>query len=454
VIYELLVYFGGFFFTFVTLYYTIHLFLKKEFELISKKIEEWPKVAIIVPAYNEEKSIKESIFSLANLDYPKDKLKIIVVNDGSTDKTSFLAKEAAKEINKKHPQLVEVYDKENGGKASALNFGIKKVMNKVDYVVVLDADSVVEKDSLKKIVKRMESLPEEYAAAVSTMNVYKPETFHQRFAAVEYFMVNVFRKALSRANLLYVTPGPFSIYRIGFFKKHGFFNEKDITEDMEMGIRIRAKGYKIFYEDESLVYTISPPTFKTLWKQRLRWYLGGLDNYLKYIKALSKREKHIVLAIIIPFFIALPYLLALSYNYISNYVRPIYYFIKDIIILKTDYYYILKADIENFKLNFSFNFSVQDYFLMLFLIITFTYLFLSKKYIKFKDLSWFKSKAKFLFYIIVFVFLYFFYQTFFYLSVLYYKLFGKRLKFGGTIWENSLRNKLTKKLKSLRKLSL
>src|SRR3989344_7550140 len=118
-------------------------FFEQKRELKNPKITKYYNVDVFIPAYNEEENIEKTIQSVLDLDYPKEKLKIVVIDDGSTDSTYNIAKRFEK-------QGVIVYTKKNGGKASALNYAIKR--SKADIVFSLDADSFVGKDNLKKMI--------------------------------------------------------------------------------------------------------------------------------------------------------------------------------------------------------------------------------------------------------------------------------------------------------------
>jgi len=236
-----------------------------------KPPKKLPKVSILVPAYNEEKTIASTLKSLLNLDYPKDKLEIIAINDGSTDKTL--------EIMKKFRKYgIKIIDKPNGGKASALNAGLKKA--KGEIIVCMDADSIVKRDALKKTIGYFND--PKVGAVASSLKVYKPKTFWQRMQAVEYFYNIFLRKVLALMDSVFVVPGPFGLYRREALERVGGWDEKNITEDMELTFRLQKAGYKIETCLNSIVYTKTPETFKRLIRQRVRWYRGFIITSREY----------------------------------------------------------------------------------------------------------------------------------------------------------------------------
>jgi len=258
------------FFVFFT-YLLFYLENRKKVFRDPKPPKKLPKVSILVPAYNEEKTIASTLKSLLNLDYPKDKLEIIAINDGSTDKTL--------EIMKKFRKYgIKIIDKPNGGKASALNAGLKKA--KGEIIVCMDADSIVKRDALKKTIGYFND--PKVGAVASSLKVYKPKTFWQKIQSVEYIYNIFLRKVLALMDSVFVVPGPFGLYRKEALERVGGWDEKNITEDMELTFRLQKAGYKIETCLNSIVYTKTPETFKRLIRQRVRWYRGFIITSREY----------------------------------------------------------------------------------------------------------------------------------------------------------------------------
>ena len=232
-----------------------------------------PLVSIIIPAFNEEKTLAKTIDSVLGLNYPENKLEIIIVNDGSKDDTLKIAKS----FSENHKNII-VIDKENGGKATAMNLGIK--VAKGEYVISFDADSMVTKDALKYALPYFSD--PKVMCVTPSMKVYNPKGIYQRVQSIEYDQGIFLRKAFSNINAIHVTPGPFSIYRKEFFDKYGGYDEHNITEDMEIAMRIQSLNYRIENSPKSLVYTVAPNTFFGLLRQRRRWYFGMIKNLIKY----------------------------------------------------------------------------------------------------------------------------------------------------------------------------
>lgn len=232
-----------------------------------------PSVTIIVPAWNEESTLSGTIRSLLALEYPKELLTITIVDDGSTDNTRAVAEGFLNE-----PQIT-VLGKKNGGKHTAMNLAIERCTS--DLVGCLDADSFVDSRALMEIVPYFAK--QDVMAVTPSVQIHNPDNPIRRMQAAEYMVGEFTRKVFSRIGGLYVTPGPFSIYRRTVFEKIGGFVHGYGTEDMEMAMRMQSHRMKIENAHTALVWTVSPRTPYALYRQRVRWVTGFLKNaFLNY----------------------------------------------------------------------------------------------------------------------------------------------------------------------------
>ncbi|OGG39758.1 hypothetical protein A2118_01795 [Candidatus Kaiserbacteria bacterium GWA2_50_9] len=248
-----------------------------------------PTVAVIVPCWNEEKTVAATCESLLALNYPSDKLEIILVDDGSTDSTPQAMARFAH-----HPQ-VRIIHKENEGKHTALNAGL--AVTSAEFIGCLDADSFVEPDALREIIPCFADT--RVGAVTAAMSVHRPKSFIQHMQYAEYIFGITMRHSMSSINGLYVTPGPFSFYRRSVITELGDFRYGHQTEDMEMALRIQRAGYKIENAVRARVYTKAPHTFGKLIKQRTRWTSGFLRNILGEYRSLIGRRKHGALGVLV-----------------------------------------------------------------------------------------------------------------------------------------------------------
>ncbi|MFC1686195.1 glycosyltransferase [Nanoarchaeota archaeon] len=278
-----LIYTASFFGIFLSVFFFLTL-LENLNKIKNPKLKGKPFVSVIVPAYNEEKNIRKTIDSLLHLDYPH--FEIIVIDDGSTDSTLRIAKEMAK-LDKK----IKVYTKKNGGKASAINFALKRT--KAKFVATLDADSFVTPSALKKMIGYFGDPT--VASVTPSLKVYEPKGWLPRIQQIEYLFGVFYRKIFAFLNVLHVTPGPFSLYRKEFFDKHGMFDEDNPTEDTEIALRIQSNHYKIENSIDSVVYTVSPRKFVELLNQRKRWYYGLITNLENYMHLFTPQYGYLAL---------------------------------------------------------------------------------------------------------------------------------------------------------------
>ena len=249
----------------------------------------FPDVAIIVPCYNEETTIGGTVESLLALDYPREALAIILVDDGSTDRTPEVMAAYAS-----HPN-VKVIRKENGGKHTALNAGI--AATDAEFIGCLDADSFVEPDALKEMILSFNR--PRVAASTAAMSIWRPKNLLEHMQNAEYIFGITLRHAIASVNGLYVTPGPFSFYRREVVALLGGFREGHKTEDMEMALRIQRAGYEIENAPRARVYTKAPRTIPALVKQRTRWTTGFLRNMLHEYRDLVGNRAHGVLGVLV-----------------------------------------------------------------------------------------------------------------------------------------------------------
>lgn len=273
--------FGVYLCLFFALYFEVFLlisfFEKRPAAKTKTHPKNFPSVSMVVPCWNEERTLSNTVQSLLALDYPQGKLEIIIVDDGSADGTRTIAESFVQQSHS--ARAVRFFHKENGGKYTALNLGIRN--SKSDIVGCLDADSFVNEDALIEAVKHFES-DGSIMAITPAMKVYRPRTMIELMQSVEYTFGIFYKKMFDNIAAVSVLPGPFSLYRKEVFVKIGPFRHAHNTEDMEIAFRMHAHGLKIANAHTAFVYTTVPKTIRTLFKQRVRWSQGFLENSRDY----------------------------------------------------------------------------------------------------------------------------------------------------------------------------
>ncbi|HEY4197392.1 MAG TPA: glycosyltransferase, partial [Mucilaginibacter sp.] len=241
---------------------------------------ELAPVSIIVPAYNEEVTAIKTIQSLLKIDYPN--FEIIFIDDGSKDKTYELVNAAYG-----HHPLVKVLTKPNGGKASALNFGITHAQ--YDYTVCIDADTQLKDDAIYYLMTYFTD--DEIGAVAGTVKVGNENNMITRWQSIEYITAqNMDRRAFDLINSITVVPGAIGAFRKSAVFKAGGFTSDTLAEDCDLTMRILRQGYIIKNCAEAIAYTEAPETLGALLKQRFRWSFGVIQSFWKNRGALFNKK--------------------------------------------------------------------------------------------------------------------------------------------------------------------
>jgi cellulose synthase/poly-beta-1,6-N-acetylglucosamine synthase-like glycosyltransferase/peptidoglycan/xylan/chitin deacetylase (PgdA/CDA1 family)/spore germination protein YaaH len=236
-----------------------------------------PAVTVVVPAYNEEMVVVRTVESLLSQDYAG-ALSVIVVDDGSPDSTFETAQRAFAGNSR-----VRVLRKENGGKASALNYGIAHSDD--DFIVALDADTQFEKQTVRALLTEM--VDPHVGAVAGNAKVGNRINLVTRWQALEYVTSqNLDRRAFSLLDCISVIPGAVGSWRKSAIIAAGGFTEDTLAEDQDLTIRIRKLGLRIGFAETAVAWTEAPDTFGSLSKQRFRWSFGTLQCAWKHKHAL------------------------------------------------------------------------------------------------------------------------------------------------------------------------
>lgn len=240
-----------------------------------------PGVSVIVPAYNEEKVIVRTVASLLAQRY-EGALEVIVVDDGSMDGTSSVCESAYGS-----DPRVSVHRKVNGGKASALNYGIGLARHEV--VIGLDADTIFDDDTVAELVQPL--VDPKVAAVAGNAKVGNRINLVTRWQALEYVTSqNLDRRAFSLLDCITVVPGAVGAWRRAAVLEVGGFREDTLAEDQDLTLAMRRAGYSVAYADAAVAYTEAPDTLRGLAKQRFRWSFGTLQCTWKHRDAFFKRK--------------------------------------------------------------------------------------------------------------------------------------------------------------------
>lgn len=264
---------------------------------------QYPLVSIIVPAYNEEVNAVKSLHNLLQCNYPN--FEIVFVDDGSSDATYQNVK-AAFSGNEK----VKVLAKQNGGKASALNFGIGH--SNADYVVCIDADTKLATDAVSMLMQHFlterKGSGKEIGAVAGTVKVGNEVNLLTKWQSIEYISSQNFdRRGFAYANAITVIPGAIGAFKKDALIEAGGFTTDTLAEDCDITLRILEAGYIVANEPRAIAYTEAPESLKQFMKQRRRWTFGVLQTFWKHKFSLfAKRNRSLG-------WIALPDILLFKY---------------------------------------------------------------------------------------------------------------------------------------------
>ncbi len=277
---------------FLSLFFVLYFNNKKNlfnFPEMKKKYS----ISVVIPAYNEGGTIKDTIEHVFAVDYDKI-IQVIVVNDCSTDNT----KEVVESLQKKYPELILINNEKNLGNAGkSKNEGLKYATG--ELVAFVDADSYPAKDSFKKMIGFFDD--EKVGAVTCPILVRNANNFLEKLQEIEYKMIAFSRKLLGYVDAIYVTPGPLAIYRKTALDEVRGFDNDNLTEDIEITWHLTAKGWNREMSLSTEVTTTAPATLKEWYKQRRRWSIGGVQCIAKYKKDFFKRG--MLGMFVLPFFV-------------------------------------------------------------------------------------------------------------------------------------------------------
>lgn len=297
-----------------------------------------PGIAVVVPAFNEAPVIVDSVSSLLALDYTNQ--EVVVVNDGSTDETLARLREHfdLREIEAPYPVALHcepvrsiyrartedlvVIDKENGGKADALNAGL--YFTDQPLFCAIDADSIIERGGLQRVAEPFLQHPDRIVAAGGSVRIANGCEFHNgeltsislptnhlvRFQAVEYLRAFLLgRIGLSRLGSLLIISGAFGLFRTDVLREIGGYRTDSITEDMELVVRLHrhlletGRSDAITFLPQPVAWTQAPERLSVLSRQRRRWFRGLLDTLIWHRDAIGRPRYGVIGLFALPFFL-------------------------------------------------------------------------------------------------------------------------------------------------------
>lgn len=297
---NLLFYLSLFFIWFMLLYHMFLMygghshFLNSRKKGSDVKLHSYPTVSVLIPAHNEEMVIEATLKAMVNLDYPRDKLEIILVNDKSSDLTGVIAASYAAQY-----PFIKVVQTDplfaGKGKSAALNYGLR--YSNGEIIVVYDADNTPEREALHYLVLGLQTDPLAGAVVGKFRVLNANKNFLTRFINIE----TITFQWLAQGGRwfwfkLATIPGTNFAIRRSLLEEMGGWDEKALSEDTELSFRVYNKGFHIRFFPAAVTWEQEPETWRVWWKQRTRWARGNLYVIAKYFFGLSKlKNKRVIL---------------------------------------------------------------------------------------------------------------------------------------------------------------
>ncbi len=286
-----------------------------------------PPVAVLIPAFNEEKVIVNTVHAVLGSNYPA--LRVIVVDDGSKDNTYEVVCEAFQRECDRGQVLV--LTKENSGKAEALNFGLARVEEEI--FIGIDADTIIAPDAISKLVDYFADA--QVAAVAGNTKVGNRVNLWTRWQALEYITSQNFeRRALNVFGAVTVVPGAIGAWRTKAVRQAGGFHPDTVAEDADLTMSLLEHGGRVGYEDRALAWTEAPTRPSGLMRQRFRWSFGILQAVWKHRRVFARKGTlgwvalpnivifQILLPLVSPFIDVMFIVGALSYA-VNRYFHPL-----------------------------------------------------------------------------------------------------------------------------------
>ena len=235
--------------------------------------DDYPLIAVLVPCYNEEANVEETVEALMELRYPN--YEVIAINDGSTDRTGELLNALAARFAK----LRVIHQVANQGKAVGLNTAA--LLTAAEILVGIDGDARLDPCALNWLVRHFDE--PDVAAVTGNPRVRNRSTLLGRLQVGEFSsIVGLIKRAQRSVGLIFTVAGVIAAFRRSALHEVGYWSPEKLTEDVDISWKLQLAGWEVRFEPRALCWILMPETLRGLWKQRLRWSMGGTQVLLDY----------------------------------------------------------------------------------------------------------------------------------------------------------------------------
>ncbi|MEH7335712.1 poly-beta-1,6-N-acetyl-D-glucosamine synthase [Neobacillus drentensis] len=258
-----------------------HLFFnyREQEDIIDFDQIEWPLISILVPCYNEEETVEETIHYLSLINYPKK--EIIAVNDGSTDHTFTILRRLVD----RYSDLKVIDCKENRGKANALHIACHA--SNGEFLVCVDSDAILDPYAAHYLIYHFLHKGERLGAVTGNPRIRNRDTLISRLQIVEYAsIIGAIKRTQRIIGKIMTVSGVVVAFRKRALVDVGLWDRDMITEDISISWKLQQRFWDIRYEPRALCWMLVPETIRGIWKQRIRWAQGGQEVMMKYWRIL------------------------------------------------------------------------------------------------------------------------------------------------------------------------
>lgn len=238
-----------------------------------KTLPHYPLVAVLIPCFNEGDNAEETISHALKLDYPN--FEVIAINDGSSDNTA----EVLNRLAHQHERLRVVHLAKNQGKAMALQAG--SLVTDAEFLLGIDGDALLDPHAATWMMRHFIANPK-IAAVTGNPRIRTRSTLLGRIQVGEFSsIVGMIKRAQRTFGRLFTVSGVITAFRKSAVHQVGYWSPNMLTEDIDITWKLQRAGWDIQFEPNALVWILMPETFSGLWKQRLRWAMGGAQVLIK-----------------------------------------------------------------------------------------------------------------------------------------------------------------------------
>ncbi len=260
-------------------------------------LPDYPMVAVLVPCFNEGDNAEETLSHALKLNYPN--FEVIAINDGSSDNTA----EVLNTLAAKYEKLRVVHLAENQGKAMALQAG--SLVTEAEYLIGIDGDALLDPHAAQWMIRHFQ-MDDSVAAVTGNPRIRTRSTLLGRIQVGEFSsIVGMIKRAQRTFGRLFTVSGVITAFRKSAVHEVGYWSPNMLTEDIDITWKLHRAGWDVHFEPNALVWILMPETFSGLWKQRLRWAMGGAQVLLKNIDVLWKPKLNFLWPLIIELILTL-----------------------------------------------------------------------------------------------------------------------------------------------------